>query len=114
MKIAITYDINSTLIEQHFGESRFFLIAEDKYGQVKTQVINNGGNSHKDLIPYLKGLGVDVLICGGIGNHAVELLYDNGIKVLPGCSGKADHALSQYLEGKLRGNLAAIHECKEH
>ena len=67
MKIAITYDINSTLIEQHFGESRFFLIAEDKYGQVKTQVINNGGNSHKDLIPYLKVWGWTSLSAGGLG-----------------------------------------------
>lgn len=109
--IAITYDVNTGLIHQHFGETPFFLTA-DREGNI--QVVNNGGYDHADLVSYLEKLGIQVLICGGIGNHAVELLFDKGIKVLPGITGKGEDALKQYLKGELRGKLTAIHECDCH
>ena len=106
--IAICYDINTTLVCSHFGETKFFLTA-DREGHI--QVVNNGGNSHHDLIPYLAGLGIKVLICGGLGNHAMEGLLAAGIKVIPGIEGKAEEALQAYLKGNLRGKLSAVGSC---
>lgn len=59
----------------------------------KRMIITNSGFSHKDLIPYLKDLGVEVLICGGLGNMAMTLLKEANIKVIPGITGDINDVL---------------------
>ncbi len=112
MRLAVTYEPNSKTVWQHFGETEHFLICD--LDTMATLVIDNGGFSHRSLVPYLKENGVDVLLAGGMGNHAVELLKSFDIEVVPGVKGDALAAIKAYKEGKLKGNFDVIHDCDCH
>ncbi|MBO6280045.1 MAG: dinitrogenase iron-molybdenum cofactor biosynthesis protein [Bacilli bacterium] len=114
MRIAVTYDFDSGEIFQHFGQTQNFLLVDVDGNERKEMIITNGGNSHHSLIDYLNDLEVHVLIAGGMGNHAYELLKQAGIKVFPGQSGLAKEAVDKYLEGKMEFNPNMVHTCDCH
>lgn len=100
MKIAVTYENGQ--IFQHFGHSESFKIYETEgKNVVRAEVIGTDGAGHSALAAVLKDKGVDVLICGGIGNGAVTALSEAGIDVYSGADGEADAAVEAYLNGDL-------------
>ena len=107
--IAITYDRKTNSIFQHFGRTEYFYLFNEATGEEK--IIDNGGYSHHDLAPYLKSLGVSVLICGGIGSHGVEAIESSGLKLIPGAYGDVKDVIRAYKNGTLVGNPNAIHLC---
>ena len=81
MKIAVTYENGQ--IFQHFGHSESFKIYETEGKNiVRAEVIGTDGAGHSALAAILKDKGVDVLICGGIGNGAVTALSEAGDNIL--------------------------------
>ena len=66
-----------------------------------TSVIGNDGAGHHALADLLKEKGVDVLICGGLGEGAKEALDRAGIQVVSGAEGQADEAVAAFLQGNL-------------
>lgn len=100
MIIAVTYENGQ--IFQHFGHSESFKIYETEGKNiVRAEVIGTDGAGHSALAAVLKDKGVDVLICGGIGNGAVTALSEAGIDVYSGADGEADAAVEAYLNGDL-------------
>lgn len=100
MKVAVTYENGQ--IFQHFGHSENFKIYETEGNKiVRAEVIGADGAGHSALAAVLKDKGVDVLICGGIGNGAVTALSEAGIDVYSGADGEADAAVEAYLNGDL-------------
>lgn len=113
MKIAITYDKETGTVFQHFGRTEFFKIFEIEDGKIlSSQIIDNGGNGHHALPPYLKGLGVETLILGNRGQGAIDAISAAGLKEIPGITGSADEAAALFARGELRGNFAA--KCNHH
>ena len=109
MRIAITYNLANNTVWQHFGQTTHFMLVD--LPDEKRMIITNGGYSHKDLIPYLKDLDVELLICGGLGNMAYSLLNEAGIKVVPGITGDINDVLDLYKKGQLEGNKNVLHDC---
>ena len=109
MRIAITYDLSNNTVWQHFGQTQHFMLVDLPSGN--RTLLTNGEFGHKDLIPYLSDLGVDVLICGGLGNMAMTLLREANIEVIPGVTGDINNVLEAYNNGKLKGNLNVLHDC---
>lgn len=100
MKIAVSYENGN--IFQHFGHSKMFKIYEiDGQNIVDTKIIEAQGSGHSALATMLDDINVDALICGGIGNGAMEALVQMGIEVCSGVSGDADKAVAEYLNGSL-------------
>lgn len=100
MKIAVTYENGNVF--QHFGHTEQFKVYEAEEGQiVSSQVIGAGGEGHGALAGFLKGLGAEVLICGGIGAGARNALAEAGISLYPGASGDADENVKNFLAGTL-------------
>ena len=100
MKIAVTYENGE--IFQHFGHTEQFKLYETADGRVVSEkLIDAGGSGHEALADYLRGLSVDVLICGGIGGGAQAALEEAGIELCAGASGSADEAVEAYLRGEL-------------
>lgn len=112
MKVAITYDKETNSVFQHFGRTEYFYIFDTESNE--EQIVDNGGNSHHDLVGYLKSLGVEVLICGGLGSHAVAFLSEVNIDVIPGAYGLVDDVIKEYKEGALIADPNAMHECSHH
>lgn len=107
--IAITYDKETNSVFQHFGQTEYFYLFNEENGEER--IVDNGGYTHRDLIPYLNSLGVTTLICGGVGTHAVELLKSFGIKLIPGASGDVKDVIKAYKNDTLALNPNAIHSC---
>lgn len=113
MKIAVTYDVLTNSIFQHFGKTQSFKVYEIEDGKVKTSaVIDNGGFGHHDLATYLKNLGVETLILGNRGQGAIDALNNAGIKQLAGITGNPDDAVAAFLAGTLKDNPNA--KCNHH
>lgn len=100
MKIAVTYE--SGMVFPHFGHAQAFKVYDVQDGEIKAaQVAPTQGSGHGALACFLAGLGVDTLICGGIGAGARQALAQAGIRLFPGVQGPADEAVQALLAGTL-------------
>jgi len=122
MRIAVTYENGEVF--QHFGHSSHFKIYTEDNGRIiASEVIDTNGSGHSALAGLLSALGVNALICGGIGGGAQMALAGAGISVYGGVTGNADKAAEDFVAGKLIYNPDAKcdhhdhgegHNCGEH
>ena len=111
MKIAVTYENGQVF--QHFGHAQQFKLYTVDGGKILSrEVVSSNGSGHGALAGMLSELGVNVLICGGIGMGAQLALDDAGIELYAGCSGEADLAVAKLLAGVLPHNGQA--NCNHH
>ena len=111
MKIAVTYENGQ--IFQHFGRTEQFKFYEVEGGKViSEQVLGTNGAGHGALAGFLKVMGADVLICGGIGGGAQMAVKEAGIALFGGNSGNADDAVAAYLANALVQNESPT--CDHH
>ena len=111
MKIAVTYENGE--IFQHFGHTAQFKVYEVEDGQiVKSEVIDTNSSGHGALAGLLCDLGIEVLICGGIGGGAQMALAQAGIELYGGVSGDADEAVEAFLADALDYDPEA--KCDHH
>ena len=111
MKIAVTYENGQ--IFQHFGHTAQFKVYEIADNKVVSSVVlDTLGSGHGALAGFLQELGVDTLICGGIGGGAQVALREAGILLYGGVSGDADSAVNALLDGSLLFNPNVI--CNHH
>ena len=115
-KIGIAYEDGQ--IFQHFGKTPTFLIAETEGKQIISQeIVSTNGEGHSALFIFLSGLGVQVVICGGIGQGARDALVQGGMEVIGGQMGSTEAALMFYLNGDLRdsgGGCCGHHHHHHH
>ncbi len=115
MKLAVTYENGE--IFQHFGHTEQFKIYEIEEGKIlSSQVVDTKGSGHGALAGFLQDLGVQVLICGGIGGGARNALAEVGISLYPGASGDADSQVASFLAGALAYDPDTVcsHHSHEH
>ncbi|MDF2632192.1 MAG: GCAxxG family protein [Caproiciproducens sp.] len=100
MKIAVTTQGNQVF--QHFGKCPAFSLFSIENGEIKEKtIIDASQNGHAALAGFLKDSGVDVVICGGIGGGAKQMLSSTGIKLISGIEGNIEDAVNAYLSGNL-------------
>ena len=100
MKIAVTYDNGNVF--QHFGKTENFKVYEVEDDKVvSSEVIGSNGTGHRALAGLLAEQGINVLICGGIGEGAQTALTEAGIEMVAGAQGNTDDVVEAYLKGEL-------------
>ncbi len=100
MKIAIPCENGEVM--QHFGHAKEFCIytIEDiKPIEKETVVFDDTG--HEKVARGLKAKGVELVICGSIGEGARSAVEDAHLLLVSGVSGRADEAVDSFLEGNL-------------
>lgn len=103
MRIAVTYENGNVF--QHFGHTEQFKVYDIRDGSIEeTQIVDTNGSGHGALAGMLSALGVDTLVCGGIGAGAQAALAEAGIQLYGGVSGSADEAVNALLAGNLAFN----------
>ncbi len=122
MKIAVTYSGGNVF--QHFGHTPAFKIYDVENGEITaSRVVDAKGSGHGALAGFLRLLGVDALICGGIGGGARDALAGAGIAVYGGVTGDADSAARSLAAGQLTYDPDARcshhhdhhgHDCSDH
>ena len=111
MKIAIAYEAGN--VYPHFGHTAAFKLYDVESGAiVSEQVVDTCGSGHGALAGFLADLGVQALICGGIGGGARMALAQVGIAVYGGVSGDADEAAEAFAAGILTFDPNAC--CSHH
>ena len=111
MTIAVTYEDGN--IFQHFGHTAQFKLYEAEGGKIlSSRIVDTNGSGHGALAGFLASLGVEVLICGGIGGGAQMALLQAGIRLFGGVRGDADEAAESFVAGTLEYDPCA--RCDHH
>jgi predicted Fe-Mo cluster-binding NifX family protein len=110
MKVA--FPANGQVISDHFGHCASFKIFEvDDHKTIISQTDIEPPSSHQPgvLPQLLQENGVEVVIAGGIGQKAIELFNEKGIKVITGVNGLIQKVLEDFLSGVLQngGNICS-------
>lgn len=110
VKVAISSDGDS--VSAHFGRCQKYIFASIKdRALVEKQEVLNPGHEPGFLPQFLKEQGVNVMIAGGAGPRAVEILKQNGIDCILGVSGNVNQVLDLFIQGKLEaGESSCDHE----
>jgi len=115
MKIAVPVT-NFNKIDNHFGHCEFYSIYNisdtNEITDIKTIKSELGCGCKSNIAGVLARDGVTVMLAGGIGGGAINVLNNAGIEVIRGCSGKPDEVVKGYISGLITdsGVNCALHE----
>ena len=101
-------------VGEHFGQVPTYTIVDMDSNEVKVIPNTSEHMGGSGLPPQLLAeAGVDVMLCSGIGQRAVQMFEQSGIEAYVGASGTVKHAIQMWQTGKLQ---VATDEnvCKEH
>ena len=114
MKIAIPIT-TSNKIDDHFGHCESYNVyhVSEKNEILIVQSIKSpqGCGCKSNIASVLANEGVTVMLAGGIGGGAINVLNNEGIKVIRGCIGDPLEALKKYLDGSL---IDSGTSCQQH
>ena len=108
MKFAIP--LNNGKLTAHFGHCQEFALIRVENNQIKNQEFLVPPPHEPGILPdWLNELGADVVIAGGMGQRAVSLFNEKGIKVVTGAPELEPEALvTNYLDNTL---MTGINTC---
>lgn len=114
MKIAIPVKSNNE-IDAHFGHCEFYKIynvSDDKKITSSERMESPKGCGCKSNIASIfEQQGIKVMLAGGIGDGAVNILKQHGVSVVRNCQGDVDALINQYLAGYV---IDGGHNCQSH
>lgn len=111
MKIAVPVTQKNE-IDEHFGHCQFYQVYSiDNNAIESVEIVNSpqGCGCKSNIAQVLSDKGVKVMLAGGIGEGAVNVLNYYGIQVIKGCIGNAEYNVDLYLKGALRDNGSSCH-----
>lgn len=114
MKIAVP--TRGNVVDDHFGHCEFYTIYTIEDGKVtakETMPSPQGCGCKSNIAPVLHNMGVEVMLAGNMGEGAKNVLRNNSIAVIRGCSGNTDELAQAYIRGEIKdnGEVCHHHEC---
>jgi len=111
MKIAVATDDNRGLeayISQHFGRCPYYILVDVINGEIgEVKALESpfyGSHGEPGEVPaFIKKLGAQVIIAGGMGPKAIGFFEQYGIQVVTGVSGTVRETIQLYLSGRIQG-----------
>lgn len=92
-------------VDNHFGHCEFYTLYTVDEGKNITETKRfdapSGCGCKSGVATTLQEMGVKVMLAGNMGNGALNVLGNNNIKVVRGCSGDVNQVVKAYLEGNL-------------
>jgi predicted Fe-Mo cluster-binding NifX family protein len=117
MKIAVPVTAENQ-IDGHFGHCDsygIFTITDKKeIAEIKRVQSPQGCGCKSDIASVLASDGVTIMLAGGIGGGAINVLNNNGIEVIRGCSGNATEVVKLYLSGLIVDSGSSCHQHDAH
>jgi predicted Fe-Mo cluster-binding NifX family protein len=94
-----------SIVDNHFGHcERYTIITADDNGNiVSTEILPSpqGCGCKSNIAAVFQQIGVTIMLAGGIGEGAINVLKSYGINVIRGCSGDVKILVEQHLKGEL-------------
>ncbi len=123
MKIAVPAKSNNE-IDAHFGHCEFYKIytVSDDRAILSEERMDSpqGCGCKSNIASVFQQEGVTVMLAGGIGNGAVNILEEHGVEVVRNCKGDVSKLVAEYLAGKVSDGGSNCsghgedHECNNH
>lgn len=90
------------MVTQHFGHCDYFIVYDIQGKTIEgSSMIKNPPHQKGYLPKFLKEQGIDVVIAGGIGKMAVDLLKDLGIECYMNVEGDAETVIEEFINQNL-------------
>ncbi len=117
MKIAVPVTI-SNQVDDHFGHCEFYSVytisEKGEISDVQTIKSEQGCGCQSNIASVLAENGVTIMLAGGIGGGAINVLNNSGIEVVRGCSGNAAETVKLYVEGKINDSGISCLQHEQH
>jgi predicted Fe-Mo cluster-binding NifX family protein len=117
MKIAVPVT-NNNYVDEHFGHCEFysvFTISENNnISQINTIPSVQGCGCKLNIAGVLAADGVTMMLAGGIGGGAFNVLNNAGIDVVRGCSGDASEVDNLFISGLVTDSGESCHHHEAH
>jgi len=117
MKIAVPVT-KENQIDSHFGHCEsygvFTITEKREIANVESVKSPQGCGCKSDIASVLAADGVSIMLAGGIGVGAINVLNNSGIEVIRGCTGDATEVVKLYLEGLVEDSGNSCHQNEEH
>jgi predicted Fe-Mo cluster-binding NifX family protein len=117
MKIAVPVTIENQ-IDGHFGHCEsygvFSISDKNEIVEIKRVESPRGCGCKSDIASALASDGVTIMLAGGIGGGAINVLNNSGIEVIRGCSGDATEIVKLYLSGLVEDSGNSCHSHEAH
>ena len=90
-------------LSSHFGKAPYYMVVDTDRWDMRTVINTNEHHEHGQCSPLasLAGLGVEAVVCRGLGRNALARLRSGGVPVYVSTSGTVAGALGSFLAGDL-------------
>lgn len=116
MKIAVPTKNN--FVDEHFGHCEFYTIfsidEEKKIKESECLPSPQSCGCKSNIAEILKTKGVNVMLAGNMGDGALAVLNNHGIKVYRGCSGNVRQLVESFLLGNILDSGISCHHHEQH
>lgn len=117
MKVAVPTQGN--MVDEHFGHCEYYTVFTVENNEiVKSEIMESPQTCgcKSGIAPILAEKGITVMLAGGIGMGAINVLNSVGIDVVRGCSGNVNEVASNWLNGKINdsGETCSHHHNDGH
>jgi predicted Fe-Mo cluster-binding NifX family protein len=117
MKIAVPVTRENE-IDSHFGHCEsynvFTISDKNEISETKSVESPQGCGCKSDIASVLASDGVTIMLAGGIGGGAINVLNNSGIEVIRGCSGNATEVVKLFLSGSIEDSGSSCHQHEAH
>ena len=117
MKICVPVTKENT-IDDHFGHCEFYNVftISEKGEIVSIQTIESpqGCGCKSNIASVLAENGVTIMLAGGIGGGAINVLNNSGIDVIRGCAGNATNIVNQFITGTIVDSGVSCQQHEHH
>jgi predicted Fe-Mo cluster-binding NifX family protein len=111
MKIALATDNDRGLeavLSQHFGRCPYYVVVDVDDKEIReVKALQNpfyGNHGEPGEVPaFIKSLGAQVIISGGMGPKAIGFFEQFGIQAVTGVSGMVREVVNAYMDGQIDG-----------
>ncbi len=101
--IKIAIPTSGNIVDSHFGHCEMYTVisADDNLNVTGTEILPSpqGCGCKSNIAGIFQKIGVKVMLAGGIGEGAIQVLNHHGIDVIRGCSGDVSEVAEMYLRG---------------
>ena len=113
MKVAVP--TRGNIVDDHFGHCEAYTVfsIDETQKIIGSEMLPSpqGCGCKSNISSVLQQLGVSVMLAGNMGNGALNVLNNHGIKVYRGCSGDVRNLTETFLQGRIGDSGEG---CKSH
>ena len=116
MKIAIP--TRGNIVDDHFGHCEAYTVfsIDENKKIISSEILPSpqGCGCKSNIAGVLKEKGVTIMLAGNMGGGALNVLTNQGIEVVRGCTGEVRQLAETFLKGNVKDSGEGCHQHNHH